>query len=103
MYKQAYEAFNRLAMKLHQARGSEGPVTETEAAQLAAEYINALMEYLSDDELVKAVDEYRAGQNRIKQVAESVKNWLDSEAGKQKEEEFKEFIARLSSKMGNVA
>lgn len=103
MNNQAYEAFNRLAMKLHQTEGTQGPATADEVAQIAAEYVNALVDRLTDEDLIRAIDEFRAGQTRMKQVAQSVQEWLESAAGHQRETEFKEFIAQLNTRMGNAA
>ncbi len=102
MNKQAYDALNRLAKRLHQTPGTDGPATEAEVAQIAAAYLNTLVENLSDRELVQAIDEYRSGHTRIKQVSESVQKWLETDVGHRQEQEFKEFIAQLNSRMGNI-
>ncbi|WP_254567035.1 hypothetical protein [Oscillatoria sp. HE19RPO] len=102
MNNQPYDALNRLAMRLHQTQGTDGPATEAEVAQIAAAYLNTLVENLSDRELVQAIDEYRSGHTRIKQVQESVQKWLETDLGHRQEQEFKEFIAQLNSRMGNV-
>ena len=103
MSKEAYDAFNRLARRFHEAAGTEGPATDKEAALMAAEYINSVVEELSDETLRAALDEFRAGQLRMKNVTTSVKQWLDSEQGRRREQEFKRFISQLNSRMGDVA
>lgn len=103
MSKEAYDAFNRLARRFHEAAGTEGPATDEEAALMAAEYINSVVEQLSDETLRTALDEFRAGQLRMKNVTTSVKQWLESEQGRRREQEFKRFISQLNSRMGDVA
>ena len=102
MSHQAYEAFNRLARRFHEAVGSEGPATENEAAQLAAQYINAVMEHLSDENLNAVLDEFRAGKERMQSTVVSVKTWLEEEADRRKQIEFQRFITELHSKIGHV-
>ncbi len=102
MSHQAYEAFNRLARRLHDAVGSEGPATDSEAAQLAAEYINVVMEHLSDENLNSVLDEFRAGKERMKNTLTSVKKWLEEEGDRRKQREFQQFVTELHSKMGHV-
>lgn len=102
MSHQAYEAFNRLARRCHDAVGSEGPATDNEAAQLAAEYINAVMEHLSDQNLNAVLDEFRAGKERMKNTVTSVKEWLEEEADRRKQREFQRFVTELHSKIGHV-
>lgn len=103
MSKEAYDAFNRLARRFHDAAGAEGPATDEEAALMAAEYLNAVVEQLSDETLTTVLDEFRAGQLRMKNTATSVKQWLESDRGRRREREFKRFIAQLNSRMGDVA
>jgi UDP-N-acetylmuramoylalanine-D-glutamate ligase len=103
MHGQAYDAFNQLAMRLKATRGTEGPPTDEEVAQIAAKYLTALVEQLSEEDLIRAVDEFRAGESRMKQVSESIKIWLETTAGHEQEQEFKEFLALLNQKVGNMA
>jgi hypothetical protein len=103
MYNPAYEAFNRLTRKIAEAVGENGPATETEAMELAAEYINTLVEPLGDRQIEADLDALRLGKTRLNQVAKSLQHWLEVEAGERKEREFKEFIAQLNTRMGNVA
>jgi hypothetical protein len=102
MSHQAYEAFNRLARRFHEAVGSEGPATDAEAAQLAAEYINAVMAHLSDENLSAVLDEFRAGKARMESSMMSVQKWLEEESDRRKKREFEQFVTELHSKMGHV-
>ncbi|MCD8489274.1 hypothetical protein QQ054_38295 [Oscillatoria amoena NRMC-F 0135] len=99
MCKEAYDALNHLAQRFHQTIGTEGQASEIEAAQIVAEYINALSNQLSDEDLVKALDEFRAGQDRMKRAATTIKLWQDSDEGQAKSVEFQRFIADLYARM----
>ncbi|HIK12561.1 MAG TPA: hypothetical protein IGS52_20275 [Oscillatoriaceae cyanobacterium M33_DOE_052] len=101
MPQEAYDAFNRLARRFHQAVGQDGPATEVEAEQMAAEYMKVVLEHLSDETLATALDELRAGKVRMKNAEMTVKSWLETEEGQKQEREFKRFIANLYSRMSN--
>ncbi len=99
MSHQAYEAFNRLARRFHDAVGTEGPVKDNEAEELVAEYINVMIEHLSDETLSQVLDEFRVEKRRIQSAVSSVKTWLEAEADARKQREFKHFINELHSKI----
>jgi len=99
MYHQAYEAFNRLARRFHDAVGAEGPVKDNEAEELVAEYINVMIEHLSDETLSQVLDEFRVEKERIQNTVSSVKTWLEEEADARKQREFQHFINELHSKI----
>ena len=99
MCKEAYDAFNHLALKFGQAVGTEGKATEAEVAQMVADYINALADRLSDEDLTVALDELRSGKVRMKNAATSVKMWQESEAGQKRSQEFKRFVTELYTRM----
>lgn len=99
MCKEAYDAFNNLALKFDRAVGTEGKATEAEVAQMVADYINALADRLSDEDLTVALDEFRLGKLRMKNAATSVKLWQESDVGQTRAQEFKRFIAELYMKM----
>lgn len=103
MCKEAYDAFNRLALKFRKAAGTDGNATEAEAVQMVAEYINALADRLSDEDLTVALDEFRSGKIRMKKAATSVKLWQESEAGEQRANEFKRLISELYTRMNTAA
>lgn len=99
MTQEAYEAFNRLAAKFQGAVGSKGQATEAEASQMVADCLNDLANRISEDDLSKALDEFRTGQDRIKKAFNSVEAWQTSDDGKRKEKEFKRLVAELYTKM----
>ncbi len=99
MSHQAYEAFNRLARRFHDAVGTEGPAKDNEAEELVAEYINVMIEHLSDETLSQVLDEFRAEKKRIQNTVYSVKTWLEEEADVKKQREFQHFINELHSKI----
>lgn len=99
MSHQAYEAFNRLARRFHDGVGKEGPLKDSEAEELVAEYINVMIEHLSDETLSQVIDEFRAEKKRIKNAVSYVKAWLEAEADVKKQKEFQHFINELHSKI----